>query len=144
MGIEGATTMTRSSSRPGITQVSPPVGVVPDALRFFVRAGLLPDASPNAAVMPEYRERLRFVRRAQRLGLELHEIRDLLAIDDDDADATTAPLATVGSQIETIEQRIIALMRVREALLQTRERLERCRPHSPCPIMAALQVESSE
>jgi DNA-binding transcriptional MerR regulator len=121
--------------------MSPPVGVTPDALQFFVRAGLLPDASSNAAVTPAYRERLRFVQRAQRLGFELHEIRDLLAIDDD-ADATTAPLATVGNQIETIEQRIIALMRMRAALLQTRERLERRQPHSPSLIVAALQGDS--
>lgn len=121
----------------------PSVGVTPDALRFFVRAGLLSDASSNMAVTPTYRERLRFIQRAQRLGFELHEIRALLAIDDD-ADATTAPLATVGSQIESIEQRIIALMRVREALLQTRERLERRQPHSPSLIIAALQVDSRE
>lgn len=120
------------------------VGVTPDALRFFVRAGLLPDASSNAAVTPAYRERLRFVQRAQRLGFELHEIRALLAIDDDVTDATTAPLATVGRQIESIEQRIIALMRMREALLQTRERLERRHPRSPSPIIAALQVDSRE
>jgi MerR family mercuric resistance operon transcriptional regulator len=144
MGIEDATIVTRSSSRPGITPISPPEGVAPDALRFFARAGLLSDASPGADVTPEFRERVRFVQRAQQLGFELHEIRNLLAIDDGVTDSTTPPLAAVGSQIETIEQRIIALMRVRGALLQTRERLERRRLHSPCPIMAALQVDSRE
>jgi DNA-binding transcriptional MerR regulator len=144
MGIEDAKIMARSSSRPRTTRVSHPGGVTPDALRFFVRAGLLPDALPGAEVAPEYRERLRFVQRAQRLGFELHEIRRLLATGDDISDATTPLLASVGSQIENIEQRIIALMRVREALLQTRERLERRRVHLHCRIPVELQVDSRE
>jgi hypothetical protein len=41
-----------SSGRPGSTWVSPAEGVAPDTLRFFVRAGLLPDASPEVEVTP--------------------------------------------------------------------------------------------
>jgi MerR family mercuric resistance operon transcriptional regulator len=136
--------MTRSSSRPGTTRVSPSVGVAPDALRFFGRAGLLPDASPDVEVTPEYRERLRFVQRAQRLGFELHEIRELLAISDGASREMTSLYASIENQVENIEQRIVALMRVRQALLQMHQRLDRHRPHPQCPIVAALLVDSRD
>jgi len=136
--------MTRSSSRPGTTRVSPPAGVASDALRFFVRAGLLPDASPDAYATTEYRERLRFVQRARRLGLELHEIRELLSISDGVSPEMISLHTSIESQVENIELRIVALMRVRQALLQTQERLDRHSPYSHCPIVAALQDESGD
>lgn len=136
--------MTRSSSRPGTTRVSPPAGVASDALRFFVRAGLLPDASPDAGATPEYRERLRFIERARALGFDLHEIRELLSVRDGVLREMTPLRASIERQVENIELRIVALMRVRQALLQTQERLDRHSPYSHCPIVAALQDESGD
>ena len=136
--------MNLSSNRPGSTWVSPAVGVVPDTLRFFVHAGLLPDAPPEVELTPEYRERLRFLQRAQRLRFELHEIRELLAISDGVSREVTSLHASIESQVENIEQRIVALMRVRQALLQTPERLDRHGAHSQCPIVAALQGGSRD
>jgi MerR family mercuric resistance operon transcriptional regulator len=134
--------MTRSSSGPGTLQVSSPTGVASDALRFFVRAGLLPDASPDTELTPKYRERVRFVQRAQRLRFDLHEIRELLEISDGASREGKSLHASIESQVENIEQRIVALMRVRQALLQARERLDRHGAHSQCPIVAALQVDT--
>ena len=95
--------MNRSSSRPGTTWVSPAGGVTPDALRFLVRAGLLSDASPDADVTPGYRERVRFVQRAQRLGFDLHEIRELLSISDGVSREITSLHASIASQVESID-----------------------------------------
>ena len=144
MGIEGTTTMSRGSSGPGSARLSPSVSVAPDALRFLVRAGFLSDASPDADVTPEYRERLRFVQRAQRLGFDLHEIRELLSISDDVSREMTSLHASIASQVENIEQRIVALMRVRQALLQTHERPDRHAAHPLHPIVAALQGDSRD
>jgi MerR family mercuric resistance operon transcriptional regulator len=104
-----------------------------------VRAGLLRDALPDADATPENRERMQFIERARALGFDLHEIRDLLCISDGGSREMEGLHATVGGQIESIEQRIIGLMRLRQALLQTRERLERHGPQPHCPIVAALQ-----
>ena len=109
-----------------------------------MRAGLLPDASPDADATPEYRERLRFIERARALGFDLHEIRELLWISDGVSREMTSLHASIESQVENIEQRIVALMRVRQALLQTRERLDRHGAHPHCPIVAALQDESRD
>ena len=141
---QGATSMSRSSSRPNNTRIPPETGVTPDALRFLVRAGLLSDASPDADVTPEYRERERFVQRAQRLGFDLHEIRELLSISDGVSREMTSLHASIASQVENIEQRIVALMRVRQALLQTHERPDRHAAHPLHPIVAALQGDSRD
>lgn len=62
------------------------VGTSADTIRYYERAGLLPpaDRTPSGyrAYGPEAAERLRFIRGAQRLGLRLREITELLAVRD--------------------------------------------------------------
>lgn len=136
--------MARISSRSDIARVSPQPGVGPDVLRFLGRAGLAPDTSPDADANPEYRERLRFIERARGLGFNLHEIRELLRISDGVSREKTPLHASIESQVNNIEQRIVGLMRVRQALLETYEQFDRQRPHPRCPIVAALQDESRD
>ena len=136
--------MSGSSNRREASRSRSKLRIAPDALRFLGRAGLLPDASPDADATSEYRERLRFIERARALGFDLHEIRGLLSISEGASREMTPMYASVESQVENIEQRIVALMCVRQALLQTRERLDRHRPHPHCPIVAALQDESGD
>lgn len=136
--------MSSSSSRRKVHGSHSEVHIAPDALRFLERAGLLPDASSGADATPEYRRRLQVIERGRALGFDLHEIRELLSISDGVSREMTPPHASIESQVENIEQRIVALMRVRQALLQTRGRLDRHRPHPHCPIVAALQDESGD
>jgi DNA-binding transcriptional MerR regulator len=136
--------MSGSSNRRETSKSRSELRIAPDALRFLGRAGLLPDASPDADATPDHRERLRFIERARALGFDLHEIRELLWISDGVSREKTPLHASIESQVENIEQRIVALMRVRQALLQTRGRLDRHRRHPHCPIVAALQDESGD
>jgi DNA-binding transcriptional MerR regulator len=61
-------------------------GVSPDTVRYYERAGLLPPPARTPAGYRIYGEasvdRLHFIQGAQRLGLRLREIRDLLAVRD--------------------------------------------------------------
>ena len=61
-------------------------GVSPHTVRYYDRVGLLKAASRTGAGYRDYSEdaleRLRFIRDAQRLGLRLQDIRDLLEIRD--------------------------------------------------------------
>lgn len=61
-------------------------GITADTVRYYERAGLLPAPPRTAGGYRSYDERaierLRFIQGAQRLGLKLAEIRDLLAIRD--------------------------------------------------------------
>jgi MerR family copper efflux transcriptional regulator len=136
--------MSGSSNRLKSSGSHPELRIAPDTLRFLVRSGLLPDASPDAGATPEYRERLRFIERARALGFDLHEIRELLSVSDGVLREMTPLRASIERQVENIELRIVALMRVRQALLQTQERLDRHSPYSHCPIVAALQDESGD
>jgi DNA-binding transcriptional MerR regulator len=62
------------------------VGVSPDAVRYSERLGLLPPAARSAAGYRRYDqravERLRLVKGAQRVGLRLREIAELLQVVD--------------------------------------------------------------
>jgi DNA-binding transcriptional MerR regulator len=69
-----------------IAEVAADAGVRRDTLRYYERTGLVP-APPRTTgahrrYPPETVERLRFIRGAQRLGLRLAEIKDLLAVRD--------------------------------------------------------------
>jgi DNA-binding transcriptional MerR regulator len=61
-------------------------GISPDAVRFYEKEGLLLAPPRSSAGYRRYRpdavDRLQFIRGAQRLGLHLREIRDLLAVRD--------------------------------------------------------------
>ncbi len=69
-----------------ISELGREVGVKPDTIRYYERAGLLPSPDRNSSGYRVYGDedlqRLRFVRGAQRLGLRLRDIRELLAIRD--------------------------------------------------------------
>jgi DNA-binding transcriptional MerR regulator len=69
-----------------VTQVANRAGVRPDTLRYYERVGLLPAPERTSGEHRRYDEavfdRLDFIRGAQRLGLQLSEIRDLLAVRD--------------------------------------------------------------
>jgi MerR family transcriptional regulator, mercuric resistance operon regulatory protein len=62
------------------------VGISPDAVRYYERLGLLPRPARSTAGYRRYDEgaveRLRFVKGAQRVGLRLREIAELLQVVD--------------------------------------------------------------
>ena len=69
-----------------VAELAAAVGVSPDTIRYYEKAGLLPAPARTASGYRVYEtsmvERLRFVQGAQRLGLRLKDIADLLAVRD--------------------------------------------------------------
>jgi MerR family mercuric resistance operon transcriptional regulator len=69
-----------------IAEVAAGAGVRPDTLRYYERAGLVPAPPRTSGAHRRYPpatvDRLRFIQGAQRLGLRLAEIRELLAVRD--------------------------------------------------------------
>lgn len=69
-----------------VGELAEAVGVAPDTVRYYERAGLLPAPRRTPAGYRAYGteavDRLRFIQGAQRLGLRLRDIADLLAIRD--------------------------------------------------------------
>ena len=69
-----------------VSDLAAECGISGDTVRYYERAGLLP-APPRSAsgyrlYGPDAAERVRFIQGAQRLGLTLAEIGDLLAVRD--------------------------------------------------------------
>ena len=69
-----------------VSELAEAVGLSGDTIRYYERAGLLPPPARTASGYRAYDtgaiDRLRFIQGAQRLGLRLRDITDLLAIRD--------------------------------------------------------------
>ena len=115
-------------------------GVKIDTVRYYERNGLLAPSSRLASGYRRYSElelaRLRFIRRAQRLGFSLREINSLLKLS---ARRNVAQVKSAAeSKLADVDARIADLQRVREGLALL---VEACPGHgqaSECPILRAL------
>jgi DNA-binding transcriptional MerR regulator len=80
------TTKTAPARRMSVSDLSKQVGLSPDTIRYYEKAGLLPPPERTAADYRSYDDsapdRLRFIQGAQRLGLRLREIKTLLEVRD--------------------------------------------------------------
>ena len=69
-----------------VAELAAAVGVGTDTIRYYEKAGLLPAPARTPAGYRIYEadavDRLQFIQGAQRLGLKLRDIKDLLAIRD--------------------------------------------------------------
>jgi DNA-binding transcriptional MerR regulator len=69
-----------------VSELAGAAGVTPDTIRYYERAGLLPAPARTPAGYRAYGDaaidRIQFIQGAQRLGLRLRDIADLLAVRD--------------------------------------------------------------
>jgi MerR family transcriptional regulator, copper efflux regulator len=129
----------------GIGQLAKRAGVGIDTVRYYERNGLL---APQRRLSSGYRRysplelaRLRFIRRAQKLGFTLKEIRSLLSLS---AQRNVAQVKrSAQAKLADVEARIADLQRVREGLAGL---IAACPGHgtaADCPILQALASEES-
>lgn len=87
--------------------------VSPDTVRYYERCGLLRSTRRSAAGYRHYGaaelDRLRFIQGAQRLGLRLREIRDLLAVRDTGVCACEPAETLLRRRMSEIEREIARL-----------------------------------
>ena len=109
------------------------VGVRPDTVRYYERIGLLP---PPARTLAEHRrydetavDRLQFVQGAQRLGLRLREINDLLAVRDTGTCPCEPAETLLRRHIGEIDAELARLNALRAELVAMADRL----PSPDCP-----------
>lgn len=118
-----------------------------DSIRFYERRGLLaePDrTSSNYRVYPlEAAQRLRFIKKAQKLGFSLGEIQELLDLNHDPAASKADVKHKTAAKIEDIRNRMQDLGRMLKAL----EQLDgSCNGHGSvagCPILKALAEDDN-
>ena len=103
-----------------VGQLAARAGVRADTIRYYERAGLLPEPSrtdgDHRRYGPADLDRMLFIRGAQRLGLRLAEIRELLAVRDTGV-CPCGPAETLLSEhIGEIDREIARLARLRAEL----------------------------
>jgi len=104
-----------------VGQLAARAGVRTDTIRFYERESLLPVPQRTEGEHRRYGpadvDRLLFIRSAQRLGLRLAEIRDLLAIRDIGACPREPAAGLLRRHVTEIEQEIDRLARLRTELV---------------------------
>ncbi|MDT0120116.1 MULTISPECIES: heavy metal-responsive transcriptional regulator [Kocuria] len=97
-------------------------GVSTKTIRYYESIGVLPEPARTTSGYRDYEQsfvdRLTFIRSAQRLGVSLEEIRQILAIRERNEAPCGYVRGVLESQLEGIGQRIHELQVLREHLVQ--------------------------
>ncbi len=113
-----------------------------ETVRYYQRRGLV-SLPPKRArgfryYTPETARRVRFIKRAQALGMSLKEVQRLIKIDAKGACKETRSLAV--AKLALVESKLVELARLRDVL---RDLVAACdQPHgASCPIIERLETE---
>ncbi len=129
-----------------VSELSRRVGVSADAVRYYERLGLLPEAKRSPAGYRLFSdddvERMRFIKRAQRFGLQLQEIGELLEIRERGLCPCGHARNLLAAKVAEIEEQLASLAALRDDLSRLlRDGLapagDRCWPCEP----RLLQIE---
>lgn len=122
------------------------VGV--ETIRFYERKGLIPDPPRKESGYRQYPEeavhRIRFIRRAKELGFSLQETKELLSLRIDSESTCQDIRNRAEAKIADIEDKIRALVKIKDELAKLAAACETGAPVSECPILAALDEKGEE
>ena len=103
-----------------IGELAEAVGVTTKTIRFYESVGLLPEPPRTASGYRSYEEsdaeRLRFIKTAQRLGLSLDEIREIIALRDRGERPCQYVADVLDRQVRGLDRRIKEMRKLREEL----------------------------
>lgn len=104
------------------------VGVNPKTIRYYESIGLIPEADRTSAGYRDYGdddvEQLTFIKSAQRLGLSLDEIRQVLAFRERGEQPCGYVLEAVRRQTDEIDRKVRELLELRDELVELTARAE--------------------
>ncbi len=111
---------TRTIPSLSITQAATQAGITADTVRYYERCGLLPHPARTSGDHRRYDatavDRLLFIRGAQRLGLRLTEIGDLLSVRDTGVCPCEPAAALLRRHVGDIDTEIARLTALRDQL----------------------------
>src|SRR5690242_9041290 len=125
-----------------VAELAAAARVGPDTVRYYERAGLLPPPERTTAGYRSYAadavDRLLFIRGAQRLGLRLADVRDLLAVRDTGTCPCEPAEQLLRRRIAEVDGEIARLTALRAQMVAMADALPAldCPPPSPgtwCP-----------
>jgi DNA-binding transcriptional MerR regulator len=117
-----------------ITDLAAELGVRSDTLRFYEREGLISSAGRTPGGYRLYgsdvADRVRFIKSAQRSGLRLRDIEELLVV----RDAGNCPCGHTADLVEKrlaeVDEEIVRLQSLRSSLVRLQARNDTCRTSS--------------
>jgi|SRR5919106_3258798 DNA-binding transcriptional MerR regulator len=128
-----------------IGQLAERAGVTPDSIRYDEREGLLPPPQRTTGGYRDYGtetlDDLRFIRKAQALGLKLSAVREVLEISSGGEPPCEHVRATVTERLAEVEERLRELRGLRATLRETLGRMDRA--PLPKPGCRCAAIESS-
>lgn len=111
-----------------IGELAERVGVNPKTVRYYEGIGLLPDPARRPSGYREYThddvERLRFIRTAQRLGLSLSEISEILGFRERAERPCDYVLGVLDRQVADLDRRMAEMAQVRDELIALKEKAD--------------------
>jgi len=120
-------------------------GLTVDAVRYYERVGLLKPVSRTEGGFRNYSrdsvDRLAFIRQAQRLGLHLREIRDLLAASATGSQQCQRVRGVLGKRLADVEVQMAELRAFRKTLrtaLSDCDTALRGGHQNDCPVVGSL------
>lgn len=132
-----------------IGELAERVAVKAATLRYYESVGLLPEARRTTSGYRDYGEgdieRVTFIKTAQRIGMTLEEIREVLALRERDERPCGFVLDVVRQQVKDISRRIKELQRLRSELITLQEHAEHLPPpgQGACPIIDHVRQENA-
>lgn len=125
-----------------IGELSQRCGVSADTVRFYEREGLLPRPRRSPSRYRVYGEedegRLRFIRRAQALGLTLDDIRELLSLGQARTPGECRRVAErLRARVVAVDEKLAQLRAFRRELVRNLEKCDRAGTES-CPVVLDL------
>jgi MerR family transcriptional regulator, mercuric resistance operon regulatory protein len=122
-----------------IGQLARSVGVNVETIRYYQRIGLIDLPAKRYGGYRSYNDqdlrRLRFIRRAQRLGFSLDDIRALLELSSADCQQVQQ-LAL--EKLNLVKGKLRQLRRIESALTKTIDQCSKRRAPETCPIIETL------
>jgi MerR family mercuric resistance operon transcriptional regulator len=120
-------------------------GVNVETIRYYQRRGLVPEPDRPLGGQRRYPrsvlERIAFIRRAQRLGFSLEEVRRLIELDGSRRSPESRLLAE--RKLAVVETRIAELHAMRRKLKALVAASRRNPRAGSCPILAALREDDA-
>lgn len=119
-----------------IGQLAERVGVTPQAIRYYESIGLLPEAERRPSGYRDYGEsdvsRVAFVRAAQRLGLALAEIGEILRFRERGERPCDYVLGVLDRQVDDLDRQMAEMAQLRSDLTSLKENADRLSRDEAC------------
>ena len=133
-----------------IGELAGELGLNPKTIRYYESIGVLPAPARTSSGYrnydQEYPGRLRFIRTAQRLGISLDEIREILAFRDRGEAPCSFVQNVLDTQVASIDQRIRELQDLRGQLVELASEADSLPPPSAgttCRLIEHVQQKTA-